>query len=161
MKADNPGTNKSSRRAVKPKNASERWVIDDPSLMPPLYIVPLDGACLEPELLDGERVLVDKTAPIEPGDFAIIYWRPELVPPGKNQSMVKRVIAMPPPFITFPHRESPTSEAAFTVWLEQLNPPREYIIPCRDILAMHKCIVPMPDNVRGEKTPSQWPWRQA
>ena len=86
--------------------------------------------------------------PYRPGDFVILYLRPELVPPGGYQGLVKRLVTMPPSGITFPHREHPESELASLVIAEQLNPPRRYAIRCDSLLAIHKCLGPVPADLK-------------
>jgi hypothetical protein len=120
----------------------------DPEALPDEYGMRVLGGCLEPEIPDGARVMIDKRVTAAPGDFVCIYLRPELVKPGDCQARIKRLVMGPPPWVTLPYREHPKSEVQAVLIAEQMNPPRSYTIPCDAVLAVHKVIWPVPANVK-------------
>ena len=122
-------------------------IVPDPSRLPDVYAMIVDGDCLEPEISHGACLMFDKNAPFERGDFVVIYKRPELVLPGQHQAIVKRVALAPPSWVKFPYREHPDSDVRAIVMFEQFNPHLRFAIPCGDLLAIHKCLGPMPDDM--------------
>jgi hypothetical protein len=64
----------------------------DPSLLPGQYFMTGEGACLDPIIKDGDRVLVSKTEPVRPGDFVAIFFNRKFVPRGEHQVLMKRLI---------------------------------------------------------------------
>ena len=121
----------------------------DPALLPDEYAMPADGTCLEPVIMDGACLLFDTREPFKAGDLVVLYRRPELVKPGQHQAIVKRLVTNLPPGMTLPYREHPESEVHVIVIVEQLNPPRRFAVRCQDLLAIHKCLGPVPaDRVR-------------
>jgi hypothetical protein len=124
-----------------------RDFIDDPTAMPDQYAMYINGTCLDPVIKHGECVLIDKTQPYKPGDLVLIYRRREATPPGQFQSQLKRLIMKPPHWVKFPYREHPQSEIASLVIVEMINPQRQLAFRCGDILAIHKCLGPVPAGV--------------
>ena len=118
--------------------------ITNPAELPPVYAMICLGDCMMPEIRDGECLDFDRDAPVERGDLAVFFLRPELVQPGALQARVKRLALVPPPWVTFPYNEHPDSEIAMLVIAEQLNPPRQYRIKCSDLLGIHLCIGSIP-----------------
>lgn len=131
-----------------PVAAQQRPIIHDPSALPDRYGMIAEGVCLEPAIADGACLLFDKNAPIARGDFVILFKRPEIVKPGQHQAIVKRLVMPPPPWVKFPYREHPESEVRALVIAEQFNPRATFAIPCEDLLAIHKCLGPVPANMR-------------
>jgi hypothetical protein len=82
----------------------------DPATMPERYIVRLDGDCLEPLVMNGAQVVIKRDAKIACGDLVLLFFKPEHVPGGKYQTILKRVVMAPPPYVKFPYREHPDSE---------------------------------------------------
>ncbi|MBU3887211.1 S24 family peptidase [Methylosinus sp. KRF6] len=112
----------------------------DPESFPDRYGMILEGSCIEPEFHDGQTLVFDKRAPIAPGDFVILIARPEIVPPGCPQAMVKRLVMGPPSGLSIPCEMSPESDVVFAVLAEQLNPPRSVTFRVDHLLALHKCV---------------------
>lgn len=123
----------------------------DPSELPDIYAMVCEGVCLEPEIKNGACLMFDKNAPFKVGDFVILYRRPELVRPGEHQAIVKRLVMAPPPWIKFPYREHPDSNVRALLIAEQFNPRGCFRIPCEDLLAVHKCLGPVPKGVKRIK----------
>lgn len=119
----------------------------DPALLPDEYALRIRGDCMEPILLDGSAVLVDRRLPYKSGDLVAIYLRPETVQPGHGNVILKRMISLPPWVKAFPYRDSPASTALAALLVEMLNPQRFFGIRCADILAIHHCVGPVPANV--------------
>jgi hypothetical protein len=115
-------------------------VFPDVASIPETYAMQLRGSCLDPELMDGDEVVFTSTEPPMAGEFAIFILRPELVSPGGVQSMIKRLVMAPPPYVTLPWRENPKSTAHAVVVAEQLNPGRQYFIKCERLLAVHRFV---------------------
>ncbi len=121
----------------------------DPSELPGLYIMICEGTCLEPEIRDGASLIFDKNAPFIAGDLVGIFRRPELVQPGHHQMIVKRLVGNPG--VSFPHRDHPQSEIRAMLMAEQLNPGRRFYIPCEEIIAVYKCLGPVPKGTKRIK----------
>ena len=126
----------------------ERHLIVDPLDLPDRYAMIFEGVCSEPEIVDGTHLLFDKHEPFGAGDLVVLFRRPELVQPGQHQAIVRRLIIFPPPWVSFPWRENPKSEVRAFVIVEQVNPRRQYAILCADLLAIHKCLGPVPEGMR-------------
>src|SRR5665213_4381952 len=109
-----------------------RDFIDDPSVLPDQYAMYVNGTCLEPEILNGTCVLIDKAQAYRPGDLVPIYRRREATPPGQFQSQLKRLVMMPPHWVRFPYREHPQGEIASLVIVEMINPRRQLAFRCGD-----------------------------
>ena len=121
-------------------NPTTRNLITDPADLPIKYGMICDGDCMDPEIKDGEAIGFVRDAPVERGDLAAFIFRPELVPPGELQVLIKRIVMPPPPWVSFPHHKHPNSEFTELVIAEQINPRRQYEINCTDLLAIHLCI---------------------
>ena len=68
-------------------------------------------------------------------------WRPEFMKPGMHQGWLTRVaLAGPPGVKSYPYNDHSCSEVAACIFLEQINPPNAYAVPCKDILAIHKAV---------------------
>jgi hypothetical protein len=118
--------------------------VTDPATMPERYIVRLDGDCLEPLVMNGAQVVIERDAKIACGDLVLLFFKPEHVPGGKYQTILKRVVMAPPPYVKFPYREHPDSEVHALVVVEMLNPHRTFAYKCEHLLGIHKCIGPVP-----------------
>lgn len=129
--------------------------VTDPATLPDRYVVRIDGACLEPDLPHGTPVLIEKNGKIAAGDFAVLFFKPEHVPAGKYQAILKRVVMAPPPYVKFPFREHPQSDVHALVIVEMTNPPRRFAYKCEHLLGIHKCIGPIPASARKSLTVAQ------
>jgi hypothetical protein len=134
---------KRTRIASQPQSAQPTPA--DPATLPARYILITQGACLEPDIPSGSKVLIERDGEIGAGDLAVLYFKPEHVQPGRSNSILKRVVLPPPAHVKFPWREHPETEAHAVVIVETTNPPRELIFKCKDLLAIHKCggLVPL------------------
>lgn len=112
----------------------------DPDELPDLYAARGAGTCMEPDLHDGVCLAFQRSGVCKPGDFVAIWLRPERVRPGGQHHWLKRLVMAPPSWMRFPYTPAPGSSIEPVIVVEQLNPPKRYVIACADILAMHRCI---------------------
>lgn len=126
----------------------------DPAKLPDQYVVEVQGACLQPVLADGALALIDKTEPYAPGDLVVLYWRPEFLKPGQLQGIVKRLVMAPPPLVKFPYSDNPESEVVALVVVQQLNPQRQHMIKCAELLAVYRCLGPVPAGMKTYRVKS-------
>jgi hypothetical protein len=129
-------------------------LLRDPGTLPRRYGARVRGRCLEPSIADGAVLAFDKTAKIEPGQIVVIWRRPEHVPPGEHQALVKRLMSAPPT-VKFPLDEPPqicggSGEIAQVLFAGYLNPPGRVAIPYDDILAVHACIGALAESARPD-----------
>ena len=97
---------------------------------PDAYIATVSGDCLEPVLHDGDAVLVDPSAPVRSGDFAVIF------PRGSGESIVKRII-QPPPWDLMKHE---TVGFDWMLIYECLNPRRSFSMTTGNVMAVHRVL---------------------
>ena len=129
------------RRVRRPAAPEAKSIVPFPgATFPELYAMKLSGDCLAPDLMDGDEVKFSSVEPPVVGEFCIFIMRPELVRPGGMQCMIKRMVMAPPPYVKLPFREHPDSEVHALVIAEQLNPRRQYMIKCENLLAIHKFV---------------------
>ncbi len=119
--------------------------------LPQRYGLQLSGSCLEPVLPDGAVALIDSREPYAVGDLVAIWRRPELVCEGEFQAVMKRLVMAPPRWVRFPWRDHPESEVRPIFVVEMLNPPRRFSYRCGDVLAIHKCLGPVPGDMKTRK----------
>ncbi|HEX3862540.1 MAG TPA: S24 family peptidase [Stellaceae bacterium] len=98
-----------------------------------LFILALDGNCLEPEVRHNDYALIVPGMPIRRGDFVVLWPKdPE------HRPLIKRVVLVPPKdWATW----SPDSEVMALIVVEQLNPPRLYHIPVDKLSAIHRVMM--------------------
>lgn len=119
------------RGVVTPALSPDQW--------PDLFASTAFGTCLEPVFRDGACLAFQKSAPVAPGDFVGIVFKPEFVPPGRPQAIVKRLV-----FglggLSLPLETGWGRGLTPMLIVEQLNPPRQFSIPATRLLAVHKVI---------------------
>lgn len=148
-----PPSRPATKRARRPASS----FLDPASIETRFYGLVLAGDCMEPLLKDGTRIVVDREAPCLCGDLAVIYHRPELVPPGELPLSVKRLITAVPDWVKFPWKDHPDSEVAPVLIVEMLNPKRQFSVLCRNLLAVHRCLGSMDDpKVREQLLAEGW-----
>jgi hypothetical protein len=101
--------------------------------MPAQYALTGEGKCMEPLILDGTVLVMDKGQPPKRGDVVSLFFTRDAAARWGAPGLVKR-LAMNLPATSLP------SGAFGLVVVEQINPPRQYVIPSGDILAVHKCV---------------------
>ena len=127
----------------------------NPDTLPDRYILHCRGNCMMPEVQDGAPILVDKRQTAQAGDLAVIYFKPGHEIAGQL-SMLKRLVMAPPPYVTLPYKEHPRSDVRAVVILEMANPPRRFVVECQDLLAIHRCLGPLPKEAIYEPDTSSW-----
>ena len=95
---------------------------------------------MTPEVADGTRLLIDKTAKYEAGDMVVLLFRHDRIPAGSHQASLKRLTLNVPHYVKFPWKEHPQSGCHAAVWVESLNPRRQYRYEAQDLLGIHKCM---------------------
>lgn len=101
----------------------------DPADMPDLYAITGKGRCMEPLFNDGSLLVGSKREKAKPGDTVIVFFRREIAPRYGMPGWVKRLVHV-----------WPAAGEDDLITLEQLNPPRRYIVPASHVAAMHKCV---------------------
>ena len=125
--------------------------LDPASITTRYYGMILSGECLHPTFKNREQVIFDREAPVQAGCFAILYYRPEVVPAGKLSTGLKRIVIAPPPYVELPWRDHPKSEVLPVLIVEQFNPAHQWSVRCSDLLAVHRCIGSATDPTVGSK----------
>lgn len=126
--------------------AAKRAFNFHPDQLPPEYAMIAEGDCLLPAIPSGTKLLFSRAEPCRPGDYVVLYIRPDLVQPGDHQATVKRLKVAPPPWATF--GEDKGGETAGVVIVEMFNPPRLIIFKTADLQGMHRCLGPVPETIR-------------
>jgi hypothetical protein len=141
-------------QTIKPaqrKFREEERFLDPTIIKERFYGLILSGDCLHPVFKDGEKVAFDRAAPLEVGCYACLYYRPELVKPGRLGLALKRLVTAVPYHVTFPYHVHPESEVANIIIVEQHNPPHRWVVECKWLLAVHRCIGSVTDpKVRAQ-----------
>ncbi len=116
---------------------------DDLAYLPDRYAMPVVGDCLAPEFRDGAILMFDKSETYKAGDLVNVFTRPVTAdkPPG---AMVMRLLLPPPPWVTaLPYKDvlwSALTNALTSIFVQTLNPRKQELLRCADILAIHKCL---------------------
>lgn len=104
---------------------------------PDVYAVCCRGDCMEPEVAEGDVLLVDPHSTPRSGDLVALFVKQG----GVEGGLVKRLV--------FHSTGEGNSNVAGTA-VEQINPRRLYSFMPEDVRAVHKIIATVPsDNVRG------------
>lgn len=121
-----------------------------PDEMPDKYVMICDGLCLEPEIRDGQKLLFSRNELYKTGDFVVIFLKPELVPKGNHQMLVKKLIIAPPPAY-WGDRLNRGSNIAPVVIVEMLNPHKIMYFNPNSLLGLHKCLGPVPVGLKTHR----------
>jgi hypothetical protein len=136
-----------SPQSALPTKAAPQYSIQHPDTMPDRYVVHCAGNCMEPDISDGAPVLVEKHGKIAPGDLVVLFFKPDHLPAGEHQAILKRLVMAPPHYVSFPWREHPKSEVHALIIVEMLNPPKQFAYKCEHLLGIHKCLGRVPADV--------------
>jgi hypothetical protein len=98
-----------------------------------LFILILDGDCLEPEVHHDDRAIVAPTMPIRPGDFVVLWPKDQA-----HRPQMKRVVMVP--MEGWEKFDPATWEVVPLIFVEQLNPPRQYEIRTDKLAAIHRVV---------------------
>lgn len=108
---------------------------------------------MEPVIREGTPVVGKKNGKLNAGDLVIIWVKPEFVAAGEHPALIKRLVMDVPHWVKFPYRDHPNSNVRAVIIVEQINPHRQFVIPCDRLLGIHKCLGPLPvDAVYNAKT---------
>ncbi len=95
-----------------------------------LYATGLDGDCMEPHFKRGDRNLISPSAEPGPGNF-VVFW-----PKKEGQQPQLKRLVIPPLRWNVPAG----GEVMPVVVIEQINPPKRYVVAVDRIRAAHKVI---------------------
>lgn len=109
----------------------------DPNDLPDEYASKCVGDCLEPVFKDGVCLAFSKSRKPERGDFVALWFKPEHVPPGQSNRMLKRLVIGPP---AETHMANLPCASAAAIIVETLNPPQAFGIRVDQLLAIHTVI---------------------
>lgn len=114
----------------------------DPTMLPELYGLRVKGGCMAPDYPDGCSIKISQVEPYARGDVVCVWFRPEVLKPGGFPALIKRMVMMPPPWVTaFPHRDNPRSEVSALLMLGTNDRPDKMLeILCADVIAIHKVL---------------------
>jgi hypothetical protein len=122
-----------------------------PDDLPETYVMTGDGRCLEPEIMDGTKLLFSRVEPYKPGDFVAIFKRREFTAPGEHQILVKKLVFAPGPRFWSKPDEYEKGNIAPVVIARMLNPDRALSFDTSTLLGIHKCLGPLPKGMRTHK----------
>lgn len=109
-----------------------------PDEFPEVYALQCVGTCLEPQIMDGTTLVFHRDEPYRPGDFVVLFKRPEFMGPGEIQSVVKRLVLAPShAFWRRGYRNM--GDIKPVVIVEMLNPRRTLYADPDHLLGIHKC----------------------
>lgn len=101
----------------------------DPADMPDLYALTGKGTCMEPLFYDGDTLVGDKRDAPKPGDTVLVFFHRDVALRYGMPGWVKRLVHV-----------WPVAGEDDLITLEQINPPKRYVVPASHIVAMHKCV---------------------
>ena len=119
-----------------------------PDEMPDQYVMICDGPCMEPEIHDGQKLLFSRAERYKTGDFVVIFRKPELVPKGDHQLLVKKLIIAPPPAYWRDGKVNRSGGIRPVVIVEMLNPHKIMYFDPSDHLGLHRCLGPVPVGLK-------------
>ena len=101
-----------------------------PDDMPDQYALTAVGTCMAPLIDDGAVIVFDKRKEPQRGDVVGIVFSKQAARQWGVPGLVKKLaFALPP-----------SGMPGGLIVVDQINPPRRYCIPTRDVLAVHKAI---------------------
>ncbi|MBB3610955.1 S24 family peptidase [Rhizobium sp. BK602] len=122
-----------------------------PDELPDTYVMTGDGTCMEPEIMDGTKLLFSRTERYKHGDAVALFRRREFTAPGEHQILIKKLIYAP-------RSEYWTDPANFRggnivpmVLVEMLNPRAILQFHPDSLLGIHKCLGPVPVGHKTHK----------
>lgn len=110
----------------------------DPAKMPARYVMVVEGHCMSPAIRDGEALVFVRDAQFFMRDLVVVYLDPaKAVTAGGHQALVKRFMGYG------------RCAAGDGIIVEVDYPtPTRYVIPNDRILAVHRCVGPVPENAK-------------
>jgi hypothetical protein len=119
-----------------------------PEEFPEQYAMICEGTCLEPEVMDGAKLLFSRDQQYHSGDLVCLHFRPEIVKPGDHQVLVKKLVFAPPHAFWRDPSCNARSNIAPTVIVEMLNPRKMLYIRPDALLGIHRCLGHVPATMR-------------
>lgn len=102
--------------------------------MPPdVYALRVRGGCMSPVITDGAVIAASKVERPKPGDFVVLWFRPECVPPHTSPVQVKKLAG----------REGPN------LFIERFIPHGYFSVCPSELLGVHKAIGLFPASRPG------------
>jgi hypothetical protein len=125
---------------VQPADLPDRYVLNMSEVM---------GWKIKDRLKPLFRCLYSSVEPVASGDIVLLFYRPELFGEYSSEKryLIKHLTAPIPEGVTFPWREKPGPGAWPVLRYEELLTPDRFVVRCADILAIHKCLGPVPDGI--------------
>lgn len=128
--------------------AATRITLDiHPDELPEVYAMIVEGDCMLPYIRSDTKMVFSRTEAWQPGDMVLIYMRLDRVPAGEHQVALKRLVTPPPEWARFGVDTPPDWNVVPVVVVEQFNPRTRYTVPMSNVLAIHKCLGPVPGDV--------------
>lgn len=120
-----------------------------PRDFPDLYCMTAEGACLDPQIMDGSKLMFSRTEQYKPGDFVAIFKRPEFVAPGEHQVVIKKLVIAPrAEYWTDPANFRGIGNLGAVVIAQMFNPGRVLYFDPDTLQGIHKCLGPVPEGQR-------------
>lgn len=113
-----------------------------PDEMPDVYSLTGVGRCMEPLIWDGTLIVFDKRQAPQRGDMVGLIFTSEAAQSWGVPGMIKRLA------LSLPPDDVPCGGTGLVV-VEQINPPRQYLVPVTDLLAVHKAIATAESDGEG------------
>jgi hypothetical protein len=105
----------------------------DPSGYPDIYAIRDRDRCMSPVIADGAVIAASKLETPKPGDYVVLWFRPELVPPGESPLQIKRLVANAEPWLL----------------IQRFVPSGFFSVDPSELLAVHKAIGLFPVSKPG------------
>ena len=118
----------------------------DPTTLPDEYAMRVRGDCLAPAIKGGDSVLVDQRQQYSTGDLVCVFLKAECSGGSTNVGL-KRIVMNMMQGVTYPYVPHPDSNIMPVLVCEQDSPHRQYTIAADHILAIHRCMGLVPNDV--------------
>jgi len=148
--------NKNVRVPVKGEALPNRFLNYHPDDLPDVYVMASEGKCLEPEIMDGAKLMFSRIDAYKPGDLVAIFKKREFTVPGDHQVLVKRLILAPHKRFWQDPKSYDGGNIAPIVIAEMLNPRKLLHFDVAGLLGIHKCIGPVPQGYKTFKVTDNW-----
>ena len=96
----------------------------DPATLPDRYALRIQGMCMSPVIADGAVVAFSRTELPRPGDFVVLWFRPECTPLGVPAAQVKKLTG----------RDGPN------LFIERFVPHGYFSVHPSELVEVHKAI---------------------
>ncbi|TBH09910.1 hypothetical protein [Rhizobium leguminosarum] len=124
--------------------------------LPEVYAMMCEGKCLEPEVMDGSKLMFSRVEVYKPGDLVAIFKKREFTVPGDHQVVVKRLVLAPPQRFWSDQESYAGGNIVPIVIAEMLNPRKLLRFDVDGLLGIHKCLGPVPQGRKTFKAHEKW-----